>query len=219
MGHELRLGQWLLYEMMEGLVAPIFIMLWIGMIYFLREKGEGFAYNVSRASTLGDFATAVAVATFAHAVQRHGTVPGFFGSLTWNLIALTIATLIALTWFFGVYLRDQVPGLPADNYHNSVVVSTLSYFALISYVPIFFSWDLATPIEVGLAIVCLATHLGCFILIDLPQGRINQDKWNLLHQPWLVAIQTWQQLADKQATAKTAGLPPLWKQWLRRFKK
>ncbi len=180
--NELNLGQWLLAVVPIWAIALILVAMVAG-VKVLRSLDEGMGYYSSLAGEYGDVLLAFCVVIGATAIQRGGSIPGFFGSRLFNELALGAGIAAAVAWIGLVFLRDKIVGLWADNYHNTVVVGVLVAFGLITILPIFFAEDFATLLEKTTTVLLFIVYVALNVY-DGATGRHDPIGWFVSHKQW-----------------------------------
>ncbi len=165
-----------LYSFFE---VPVWVMvlalyiIWIGMVYILRDIFEGFPYNVAYSSQIGDMALVGVVLIGATVYQRAGGSAdrysesvAFYGSL----MAAVFATAYFLCAAPGGWKHMAI----ADQYHHFVVAPTLVFYVISSLVIV--NKDAKNPEESMGCYVLLVIWLMC-VCFDALHGRLDQRTW------------------------------------------
>ena len=166
-------------------VAIVLDFLCIDILYIGREAFEGFPYNISKSSQLGDRALIGCALISATILQGRVALPWWLGSELFQILIAVASILTGILWQVFVLLKTNNRSVTKmDTYHN-VFIAPLFMYLLVTGLPVIYIYG--SIHEKGLT--------GLFILLwielvayDAKNGRLDQCDWLRRNQPGLKLI-------------------------------
>lgn len=159
--------------------AVVLYLLAIGVIWYLRDKQEGLAYNTAFSSQIGDVLL-IGIMLMASTLLQQGTpVPVLLNTWWMQAEFATIALAVGVIW-----LRVDPTTHWGDQYHHIFVVPLFVYLLLNAAIIIFGGAPAVYPIVGMLLLVCW----GALAVVDHMQGRIDQPAWVKSHAHLLLGF-------------------------------
>jgi hypothetical protein len=146
----------------------------IDILYFGRERFEGFPYNICWSSQYGDRALIGCVLIGTTVLQRSLSVPVWSADGDNQCMLLVVSGSIAVIWNTIVLAKSGFRlGTTMDTYHNFFIVP-LFVFLLGTMLPVTFQFGSATEKIMTASFVLFWIAM---VWCDLKTKRLNQPKW------------------------------------------